>query len=430
MYTLIGAIVLFLVLVTFHEYGHYSVARFFKIKIQKFSIGFGNDLIKWKNKDGVRFSISAIPFGGYVAFDDPSDVDNYQKLTEKEKNRVLANRPAIERILVTLAGPIYNFLLAFIVFAIVGLFIPKESDFVSATVEENGGSKLYKVISVNENQVSSSKEFEMALVNLSGTEGTVEINLLDYQTQEKIIISKDRASLTLNQDKSLSSQLGINPLNDFVPIIGVIEPGSIAELAGLKAGDKILQINSKDIPSLLHASTMLNEYGNQIELVIQRGGTNVQVKLPSKTEGITYGINLIPKNDLISAIKYGVDETIFWITNTFKMLYKMLSGSMGPEHLSGPVGIAKVTGDTLSNEWPYSLINFMLLLALLSVSLGAFNLLPLPMLDGGQFLFIVVEAIKGSAINMKLKAALFNLSYLLIMILFVFVLFNDLTRIF
>ena len=215
-----------------------------------------------------------------------------------------------------------------------------------------------------------------------------------------------------------------------MPIIGVIEPGSIAELAGLKAGDKILQINSKDIQSLLHASTMLNEYGNQIELVIQRGGTNVQVKLPSKTEGITYGINLIPKNDLISAIKYGVDETIFWITNTFKMLYKMLSGSMGLEHLSGPVGIAKVTGDTLSNEWPYSLINFMLLLALLSVSLGAFNLLPLPMLDGGQFLFIVVEAIKGSAINMKLKAALFNLSYLLIMILFVFVLFNDLTRIF
>ena len=80
MYTLIGAITLFLILVTFHEYGHYSVARFFNIKIQKFSIGFGNDLIKWKNKDGVRFSVSAIPLGGYVAFDDPHDVENYEKL--------------------------------------------------------------------------------------------------------------------------------------------------------------------------------------------------------------------------------------------------------------------------------------------------------------------------------------------------------------
>ena len=167
---------------------------------------------------------------------------------------------------------------------------------------------------------------------------------------------------------------------------------------------------------------MLNEYGNQTELVIQRGGTNVQVKLPLKQKE-SLMVSSYPKNDLISAIKYGVDETIL-DNNTFKMLYKMLSGSMGLEHLSGPVGIAKVTGDTLSNEWPYSLINFMLLLALLSVSLGA-NLLPLPMLDGGQFLFIVVEAIKGS-INMKLKAALFNLSYLLIMILFVFITFNDL----
>ena len=115
MYTLIGAITLFLILVTFHEYGHYSVARFFNIKIQKFSIGFGNDLIKWKNKDGIRFSVSAIPLGGYVAFDDPHDVENYEKLTEEEKSRVLANRPAIERMLVTLAGPIYNFILAFVV---------------------------------------------------------------------------------------------------------------------------------------------------------------------------------------------------------------------------------------------------------------------------------------------------------------------------
>ena len=94
MTTIFGAIILFLILVTFHEYGHYSVARFFKIKILKFSIGFGPDIFTWKNKDNVRFSLSSIPFGGYVAFHDPHDVENYKKLSESEKKYVLANRPA------------------------------------------------------------------------------------------------------------------------------------------------------------------------------------------------------------------------------------------------------------------------------------------------------------------------------------------------
>ena len=136
MYSLIGAITLFLILVTFHEYGHYSVARYFKIKILKFSIGFGPDLLNWKNKDNIKFSLSAIPFGGYVAFHDPADTQNYNKLSSEENNYVLANRPALERSLVVLAGPIYNFILAFFVFTIVGLFIPKQSDTVSAQIAE------------------------------------------------------------------------------------------------------------------------------------------------------------------------------------------------------------------------------------------------------------------------------------------------------
>ena len=93
---LIGTLILFLVLVTFHEYGHYSVARFFKIKVLKFSIGFGRDLFNWTNKDGVKFSLSMIPLGGYVAFHDPNDAENYNKLTAEEKKYVLANRPSFE----------------------------------------------------------------------------------------------------------------------------------------------------------------------------------------------------------------------------------------------------------------------------------------------------------------------------------------------
>jgi len=142
MYALVGALILFLILVTFHEYGHYSVARYFKIKVIKFSIGFGPDLYKWKNKDDVKFSLSAIPFGGYVAFHDPADTENYNKLSDEEKRFVLANRPALERSLVVLAGPIFNFILAFFVFTLVGLFIPKQSDMVTAQVAEINDQKL------------------------------------------------------------------------------------------------------------------------------------------------------------------------------------------------------------------------------------------------------------------------------------------------
>ena len=167
MYALVGALTLFLILVTFHEYGHYSVARYFKIKIIKFSIGFGPDLYKWKNKDDVKFSLSAIPFGGYVAFHDPADTENYNKLNTEEKKYVLANRPALERSLVVLAGPIYNFILAFFVFTLVGLFIPQQSDMVSAQVAEIDNQKFYEVVAVNNKEINSVQALEIELLDLS-----------------------------------------------------------------------------------------------------------------------------------------------------------------------------------------------------------------------------------------------------------------------
>ena len=171
MYALVGALTLFLILVTFHEYGHYSVARYFKIKIIKFSIGCGPDLNKWKKNDHVKFSLSAIPFGGYVAFHDPADTENYNKLNTEEKKYVLANRPALERSLVVLAGPIYNFILAFFVFTLVGLFIPKQSDMVSAQVAEIDNQKFYEVVAVNNKEINSADDFNGLKFRMPGIGG-------------------------------------------------------------------------------------------------------------------------------------------------------------------------------------------------------------------------------------------------------------------
>ena len=425
---LIGTLILFLVLVTFHEYGHYSVARFFKIKVLKFSIGFGRDLLNWTNKDGVKFSLSMIPLGGYVAFHDPNDVENYNKLTTEEKKYVLANRPAFEKALVILAGPFFNFILALFTFILVGLFSPKENDSVSATINEADNNRLYKIISVNNEEINNYQDFQFKLLNLSGSSGKVAITLLDYSNQENIELVQTVEELTFDYDEAPSEYFGLNTAPDHSePRVGKVKESSIADLAGLKAGDIILEVNSNKVFSQIHAIYLLNQYDGQISLLVQRDSNSVQINLPSISEGTSYGIEMIPENnDFFSSINYGIDQTIFWVVNIFKFLYMIFTGSMGLDTLSGPIGITEAAGTSLS----YGIIPFLLLLAILNINLGAFNLLPLPMLDGGQLLFILVEELKGSPISLKLKTLLFNLSYLIIMTLFVFVVINDVMRLF
>ena len=411
MTTIFGAIILFLILVTFHEYGHYSVARFFKIKILKFSIGFGPDIFTWKNKDNVRFSLSSIPFGGYVAFHDPHDVENYKKLSETEKKYVLANRPAPEKMLVTLAGPIFNFILSFVIFSFVALFIPKQPDVLTAKFNKIDGEQYFKVLSVNERSIKNVQDFEISLLNLSGFTGNIVFNVYDYSSGSYKTFQEEVKDLAFSDEQAPSAHFSIEAFNDYSPIIGTIAQGSIAEEYGLKDGDKINALQNK----------------KQKSLEIERDGEISFLSLPSIGQEEFYGIALSPEsNNFIDSLRYGWDQTLFWIVNTFKFLAKMITGNLGVENLSGRVGIAKVAGDSLSS----GLIPFLLLTAILSISLGAFNLLPLPMLDGGQFLFILFEEVIGTPINMKLKVALFNLSYMFILALFIFVVYNDLMRIF
>ena len=304
MYSLIGAITLFLILVTFHEYGHYSVARYFKIKILKFSIGFGPDLLNWKNKDNIKFSLSAIPFGGYVAFHDPADTENYNKLSAKEKKYVLANRPAFERSLVVLAGPIYNFILAFFVFTIVGLFIPKQSDTVSAQIKELNETNFYEVVAINNKDINTVQALEVGLLDLTGYTGTVEIQLFDYTNQKNIIFNKEVTNLKFAEGQSPSSYFGIQPYADFEPRINLVQSGSTAENIGFKSGDVIKTIFQEEIKSMYQATSLLNTVGRQIPVTVNRDGKDVQLTLPSKQSGDTYGFGLGPEGNSFASSIY------------------------------------------------------------------------------------------------------------------------------
>ena len=325
----------------------------------------------------------------------------------------------------TLAGPFYNFILAFVVFASIGMFLPRESDVATAQVTELSDSKLYQVISINDVAIKNAQELELRFFEQTGYTGNLKIRLFDYDMQSEVVYSKEVTDLTFPQDKSPSAYFSFQPILDFTPVISSVEQDSIAFQSGIREGDLITKINDKDVFSTLQANELLNQFNKRIYIEVQRDDQKQFITLPIKREGEMYGISLMPGgNNIFESISYGASQTLFWITNTFKFLARTFTGSLGLDNLSGPVGIAKVAGDSLSN----GIIPFLMLMAILSISLGAFNLLPLPMLDGGQFLFILVEELKGSPISMKLKAALFNLSYLLIMVLFVFVIVNDIGR--
>ena len=328
--------------------------------------------------------------------------------------------------LVTLAGPIFNFILSFVIFSFVALFIPKQPDVLTAKFNKIDGEQYFKVISVNERSIKNVQDFEISLLNLSGFTGNIVFNVYDYSSGSYKTFQEEVKDLAFSDEQAPSAHFSIEAFNDYSPIIGSIAQGSIAEEYGLKDGDKINVLNNLEVLSLSQLNNLLQNK-KQKSLQIERDGEILFLSLPSIGQEEFYGIALSPEsNNFIDSLRYGWDQTLFWIVNTFKFLAKMITGNLGVENLSGPVGIAKVAGDSLSS----GLIPFLLLTAILSISLGAFNLLPLPMLDGGQFLFILFEEVIGTPINMKLKVALFNLSYMFILALFIFVVYNDLMRIF
>ena len=180
----------------------------------------------------------------------------------------MANRPALERSLVVLAGPIYNFILAFFIFTIVGLFIPKQSDTVSAQIAELNTENFYEVVAVNNVEINTVQGLEVKLLDLTGYSGNVEIELFDYTNQKEITFNKEVKDLKFAEGQSPSSYFGMKPYADFEPRINVIQSDSIAEKIGFKSGDVIKTIFQEDIKSMYQATSLLNTVGRQIPIVV------------------------------------------------------------------------------------------------------------------------------------------------------------------
>ena len=442
---LLSALVLLGVLIAIHEFGHFIVGRMCKIHIYRFSIGMGPVIYKRLDKHGTEFALSALPLGGYVAFHTEKaaeqELDLAQPLTPEQKVSTFESRPTWQRALVMLAGPIANFLLAIGILSLIFAnsverqFIPEVSNISSTFLMNNSSLQDGDVlIAINEKKVASLQDIRLELLSLSGTTGTIDFMFSrDLNRSEfKVSVPVENYLSDPDQQNAPENFMGFNLLMKLQPTVGAIAANSPANANGLKVNDRILEVDSQVIQSFEDLQILLKNYqGSAINLKVERGSQIVFLNIPlgirKNTDGLEEKyIGIMPglKRSIFASFMKGTYETYNLSAKTLTFVGKMITRDLGTQNLSGPIGIVKMAGDTANA----GLLPFLYLMALLSISLGVLNLLPIPVLDGGQLVMLGVEALRGSPMPEKVENLFFMFGWVAVGFLMIFAIFNDISK--
>lgn len=441
----IAAIVL---LIGFHEYGHFIVARKLGIKVEKFSIGFGPALFSWRSRDGeVEYVVAAIPLGGYVKMlgenpnEQDEDAEQVSPLSEADKKRAFNVQPVWKRAAVAFAGPAFNFMFAIVAFMLAGWMghevLPATIGSVAPnSVAEQQGLRLGDNIEALDGaKLGSWQDFEEALKLNVGKQVVLSINrdqkLLDIpitlNTPEKDVFLIDAAH------EVLGVGLGIDVL------IKAVMPDSPAERGLLKAGDQVLAVNGLPVKSVHALIEMIgNQAGETIRFQVQRGSSQLQLQVvpQGNAEGRgLIGVQLSAKpwaepvwqrKGVVEGMTYGFTRTWEVTVMTGETFKRMLTSSISADNLGGPIAIAQMAGNTAE----LGLVYFIMFLAFFSVNLAVLNLLPIPVLDGGMLVFLALEQLRGKPLSPQAQMRFQMIGMLLIMSLMVFAFYNDIMRLF
>ncbi|MCK5894762.1 MAG: sigma E protease regulator RseP [Endozoicomonadaceae bacterium] len=447
--TILAFIVTIGLLVSIHEYGHFWVARRCGIKVLRFSIGFGKPLFTWHDRHGIEFVIAMIPLGGYVKMLDERE----GPVTEEEKGQAFNNQSVYARIAVVMAGPLANFLLAIValwLMYLVGIktVVPVVGDVIPESPAAVAGVDAgFEVVSVDGRSTPSWHAINMALLALLGESTQVTIGLKPFgQLDEATQYSDVHLSHWLIGEKSIDPlhSLGVVPWHPDVPaVIGQILENGAAEKAGLLIGDAVLSVNGQSIHDWQHwVETVRDNPDIAMQIELERGGDRRSVtvvpdeKMLADGEKIGYiGAGAVPfewPTDRLRNISYGavdalgaaVGDTWRLTTLTLDSIRKMVIGLVSIKHLSGPITIAKVAGASFKS----GLESFLSFLAMLSVSLGVLNLLPIPVLDGGHLLYCLAELVSGRPVSERVQMIGVRVGMTFILGLMLVALYNDLSR--
>lgn len=446
LYTGTYFLIALLVLILVHEFGHFLLARICGVKVLRFSFGFGRALKTWRDKSDTEYVWSLLPFGGYVKLLD----ENECEVDIRERHLAFNNKPLLVKMAVVLAGPLFNFLLACIllwVIAIIGVksIAPIIDEVRIGSIAEKIGFKSgSEIVEIDGRKISSWYAFQHVLIPILGSEkdSLITIKKLDNGHLEKLRFPLVDLQLNDNYTDILDN-LGIKPfIPKIPPVVGNVLPDSAAARAGLLKDDLILALDNKLVDNWLdivkfvkhnpdkNIVLLVNREGEKKEIhiysghVVKNGRLEGFLGVQSKKIETPVGFLRLDSLSPLDALQTSVIDTYFLVKGTLIAIGKMLNGKSSIHNLSGPVGIAKSAGDSARS----GLVAYLYFIAVLSISLGVLNLLPIPMLDGGHLLFYIIEGLIGRSLSNKFKIKGAYLGMLLLIVLTVVALTNDLTK--
>lgn len=446
-YTIFHFIIAIGILVSFHEFGHFWVARKTGVKVLRFSIGFGKVVYSYQQTpDSTEYVLSAIPLGGYVKM-----LDEREGEVKSEDLAYAFNRQSLlVRTVIVAAGPIFNLLLAVIIFWSVFMLgetglRPVVGEIKEGTLfAQSGFVEGEEIIAINNKTTPIWSEAIHLLVSFAMKgEGEIVVTVKNNRDVEEIHLLKITKE-DVKQPELLFKKLGLTAWSPTLPpVIGTVLDLGAAKKAGLQSGDLI--ITADDIPMTdwqQWVKYVKSHADTAIQLIVDRQGVYTplvvvpeRIKDPQKDYG-RIGASVDIPDDLkdylrveyslpaYEALLAAITKTGFYATNSLQIMGKMLTGAISPKHLNGPIGIAQYAGKSAEMGF----VHFLKFLATISISLGVLNLLPIPMLDGGHLMFFAIEAIKGSPVSTRIQIIFQNVGMLFLFLLMFLTVFFDIER--
>jgi regulator of sigma E protease len=446
LYSIAGFVIALGILVAVHEFGHFWVARKLGVKVLKFSVGFGKAIWSRTASDGTIYAIGAIPLGGYVKMLDENEGD----VAEQDLHRAFNRQPIWKRSLVVLAGPMFNFFFAIAAYSLVfagGMegITPVVGKVIEGSVAESDGFRSGDVLlSVDGRKLNTWEEQRLYLFSKALARKTVnyEVQTVDGQQTTR---SLNLANVPMSKIDARLVAGGIGLIGwypDVPAVIDQVVSGKPASMAGLQQGDLITAIDGEqvaswnDVVKLIAASP-----GKPLQLVFTRKGYSESVSITPEVAlegeqqigriGISVQAIEIPEDRIVN-VNYGLMESLYrgtettWMMSvlTLRMLAKMVTLEVSSKNISGPITIAQYAGKSAQ----VGLASFILFLAIVSVSLGVLNLLPIPILDGGHLLYFTIEAITRRPVSEKVMIMGQQVGILLLFLLMSLAVYNDLGR--
>ena len=434
--SLLAFIVAISVLVAIHEYGHYIVGRWAGMKVLRFSVGFGKPIWTWvRGEDKTGYCISAIPLGGYVRFLDGRE----GPVAPEDEGRAFNHRPVPARIAVLFAGPLFYFLFAIFAYWLLAMdgvpaLRPAIGDVVPDSYAAAAGVETGdQIIAVGDTETENWQQALMAMFDNMVETGSIPMTLEDLEgDQRQAIIQVGDDASRLTEPGLIFEGMGFSPGAPPV-ILGDPAENEAADQAGLRRGDRIVSVDDQPIFG----------FNDLVEAVVERPGERVRIgvvrdgrmqrfavvlgsrELDGQQAGYLGVSALFDELGPVEAIPNAVAETWTQSLFTVRMLGRMVTGDVSVKNISGPINIAQFAGDSAQRGLRY----FLGFLAMISISLGVLNLLPVPVLDGGQIVYQTIEGLKGSPLSERSQIIGQQFGILALILLMSFAFFNDIARI-